>query len=111
MSRREVSHRDRDRGDRDRDDYPSKRQAAPRESTSSRPKLDEFWLDGEGIDRQVLQSSICRFLGSEATSRPFELNVCPYAFRGVVLGRDSQLLGKARLQDQSYPSFHTCTVQ
>ena len=43
--------------------------------SSSRPKLDEFWLDGEGIDRQVLQSSICRFLGPEATSRPMEHQV------------------------------------
>ena len=40
-----------------------------------RPKLDEFWLDGDGIDRQVLQSSVSRFLGPEATSRPFDLNV------------------------------------
>ncbi|MCJ1330476.1 hypothetical protein MMC10_007160 [Thelotrema lepadinum] len=75
MSRREVDRRDRDRGD--RDDYPPSKRQAPRESAASRPKLDEFWLDGDGIDRQVLQSSICRFLGPEATSRPFDLNGKP----------------------------------
>lgn len=70
-----TTRRDGDRrGGEHRDDYPSKR-PAQREAAAARPKLDEFWLDGEGIDRQVLQSSICRFLGSEATSRPFEFNV------------------------------------
>lgn len=69
------SHRNRG-GDRDRgDDYPRK-QSSNQEAAKSRTVLDEFFLDGEGIDREVLQSSICRFLGPEATSRPHEHEVC-----------------------------------
>ena len=71
-----TTRRDGDRKDRDRDEYPNKRQPVREAAPSTRVKLDEFFLDGEGIDRQVLQSSICRFLGAEATSRPFEYQVC-----------------------------------
>ncbi|KAI4152581.1 MAG: hypothetical protein LQ340_002832 [Diploschistes diacapsis] len=47
-----TTRRDGDRrGGEHRDDYPSKR-PAQREAAAARPKLDEFWLDGEGIDRQ-----------------------------------------------------------
>jgi hypothetical protein len=49
------------------------RGAAP--SAPKRPALNEYWIDGEGILREVLQSEICRFLGAEATCRPGDLNV------------------------------------
>ena len=32
--------------------------------------LDEFFISGEGIKREVLQEEICRFLGPEASTRP-----------------------------------------
>ena len=35
------------------------------------PSLNEFFISSEGINREVLQKEICRFLGPEATSRPF----------------------------------------
>jgi len=39
------------------------------------PKLNEFFVDGQGINREVLQREICRFLGPEAHSRPSTYNV------------------------------------
>jgi hypothetical protein len=47
--------RDRDRG-RDRDE--------------PRATLSEYWLSGDGIEREVLQHEICKFLGQDATCRP-----------------------------------------
>jgi len=38
-------------------------------------KLNEFFVDGQGINREVLQREICRFLGPEAHSRPSTYNV------------------------------------
>ena len=68
------SHRS--RGERDRSDDHPRKQPTSQEPPKLRPVLDEFFLDGDGIDRQVLQSSICRFLGPEATSKPHEYEVC-----------------------------------
>lgn len=62
-----------DRRDKDRDDnYPRKQPTSSRQEVPAirAPMLDEFFLDGAGINREVLQLSICRFLGSEATCRP-----------------------------------------
>lgn len=39
------------------------------------PGLGEYFLPGDGIDRQVLQVELCKFLGSEAIARPHEHNV------------------------------------
>ena len=39
------------------------------------PGLGEYFLSGDGIDRQVLQVELCKFLGSEATARPGDYNV------------------------------------
>ncbi|KIX98162.1 uncharacterized protein Z520_06242 [Fonsecaea multimorphosa CBS 102226] len=38
----------------------------------SRPQLQlsEFWCPGEGIEREVIQHEICKFLGQDATCRP-----------------------------------------
>ena len=33
-------------------------------------RLDEFFISGEGIKREVLQEEICRYLGPEAFTRP-----------------------------------------
>lgn len=57
------------RGDRDRRDPPV-RDRAPRESA-----LNEFFVDGEGIHRDVMQREICKYLGPEAYSRPGVYNV------------------------------------
>ena len=34
------------------------------------PTLTEYWCPGEGIEREVLQHEICKFLGQNATCRP-----------------------------------------
>ena len=39
-------------------------------------KMSEYFLNEEGIDINVLQREICKFLGSEATARPATHNVC-----------------------------------
>ena len=39
-------------------------------------KMNRYFLNGEGIDVDVLQREICKFLGSEATARPATHNVC-----------------------------------
>ena len=41
-------------------------------------KMNEYFLNGEGIDVDVLQREICKFLGSEATARPVTHNVCTH---------------------------------
>ena len=46
-----------------------------------RATLSEYWCMGEGIEREVLQHEICKFLGQDATCRPGENRVglrdCP----------------------------------
>lgn len=37
--------------------------------------LNEYWIDGEHINREVLQKQICKMLGPEAFSRPSVYNV------------------------------------
>ena len=34
------------------------------------PSYNEYFLPGEGIDREVIQSEICRYLGQDATCKP-----------------------------------------
>ena len=41
----------------------------------SRSKLNEFFVSGDGIHREVLQREICKYLGPEAFSRPSSHNV------------------------------------
>ncbi|MCJ1340004.1 hypothetical protein MMC09_005298 [Bachmanniomyces sp. S44760] len=47
---------------------------APREPPVRQPRiqLNEYFVDGEGILREVMQTEICKYLGAEATSRPGE---------------------------------------
>ena len=75
---------DRDRRGDDRDNYPRKvprdtrdvyPQEPSREPTRPRRELQEWFLDGDGISRQVLQEDICKYLGPEATSKPYVHNV------------------------------------
>lgn len=85
-----MSHRERERerdrgGDRDRGD----RRREPRERDSGREPmrereparpgrgndLNEFFVDGTGIHREVMQREICKYLGPEAYSRPGAYNV------------------------------------
>ena len=35
-----------------------------------RPDYNEYFLPGDGIDREVIQSEICRYLGQDATCKP-----------------------------------------
>ena len=57
---------DRDRRDRD---------ALPAQPTRG-GGLNEFFVDGEGIHREVMQREICKYLGPEAYCRPGVYNVC-----------------------------------
>lgn len=41
-----------------------------RSRDESRPQYNEYFLPGEGIDREVIQSEICRYLGQDATCKP-----------------------------------------
>ena len=71
-----MAHRERtrqaDRVEREREDP----RRSPREATTSRRlPLNDYWIDGEGINREVLQIEICKYLGAEATSRPGDYNV------------------------------------
>lgn len=63
--------RERDRVVRDRD--------TRREPLRDRPRveagLNEFFVPGEGIHRDVMQREICKYLGPEAYSRPGNYNV------------------------------------
>ena len=53
---------------------------APREPPVRQPRiqLNEYFVDGEGILREVMQTEICKYLGAEATSRPGEYKVCNF---------------------------------
>lgn len=73
--------RDRDRGDRRRGDDRDARREPAREREPARANrpggdgLNEFFIDGEGIHREVMQREICKYLGPEAIGRPAEYNV------------------------------------
>jgi len=80
------SHRDRDRGDRrgdDRDNYAKRARGdgyppkePPREPARAAPaRLNEYFIEGDGISREVLQTDICKHLGPEAISKPGIYNV------------------------------------
>jgi len=62
-------------GDRDHEDYrrnePARTEAP---AARTRAQLNEYFVEGEGIHREVLQMEICRYLGAEATCRPGEYN-------------------------------------
>ena len=68
--------RDRRGGD-ERDTYPRKgpRQEPAREPARPAKQLNEYFIEGDGISREVLQIDICKHLGPEATSRPGTYNV------------------------------------
>lgn len=70
------------REDRDRrrpargDERASIRDDPPAPSRSGRGEaLNDFFMDGKGIHREVLQREICKYLGPEAFSRPYNYNV------------------------------------
>ena len=75
------SHTTRRRRNRHSQDLVSRRY--PEDSTHSGPSplrqrqddLNEFFMSGEGIHREVLQQEICGFLGPEAYFRPSTYNV------------------------------------
>ncbi|MCJ1393369.1 hypothetical protein MMC18_006242 [Xylographa bjoerkii] len=54
-----------------RDSYPAEKPSRepPRDGRAVRD-LNEYFVDGQGISRAVLQMDICKYLGPEATSRP-----------------------------------------
>lgn len=57
-------------------DVPSRSRAAMdtsmrvRDPLSLRPENKEYWCPGEGIEREVIQHEICKYLGNDATCRP-----------------------------------------
>ena len=61
-----------------RDDRGSRRDAGREPSGTARqprPRLNEFFVDGARIHREVMQREICKFLGPEAYSKPHSYNV------------------------------------
>lgn len=80
MSRRDRDprdDRDRRRGDRGgrEEPAPAPQRDRPRPSKQRQDALNEFFVNGEGIHREVLQREICKYLGPEAYSRPSTYNV------------------------------------
>ncbi len=83
-----MAHRDRGtvrerERERERDRYDDRRRE-PREPAREREfpaparggaALNEFFVDGEGIHREVMQRELCKFLGPDALSRPGNYNV------------------------------------
>lgn len=69
--------RDRRRGDRGgrEEPVPAPPRERPRPSNKRQDALNEFFVSGEGIHREVLQREICKYLGPEAYSRPSTYNV------------------------------------
>ena len=73
--------RDRERDRRRPDERDLRREPARSEREPPRPPrgggdgLNEFFIDGEGIHREVMQREICKYLGPEAYSRPGAYNV------------------------------------
>lgn len=90
-----MAHRDRGSGrerERERDRFddrrretrePGREPGREREreyssSTSTRgAALNEFFVDGDGINREVLQRELCKYLGADALCRPGTYNVRP----------------------------------
>lgn len=64
-----TAGRDRERRNEERD-YDERKEPAPTR------KVNEYFIKGEGISREVLQGEICRFLGADAYSRPAKYDVC-----------------------------------
>lgn len=91
-----MAHRDRGTGrerERDRERYDDRRRETrepirerEREYTSASSvargaALNEFFVDGEGINREVLQKELCKYLGADALSRVGTYNVRPFRWR------------------------------
>lgn len=66
--------RDRERPRRDRDPRDARDPVRDRPERES-ARLNEFFVDGDGIHREVMQREICKYLGPEAYSRPGSHNV------------------------------------
>ena len=92
-----MAHRDRGgvrgdaRGDWDRSERDDRSRREPREPNRDRDRerrdqerdrerdvprgLNEYFVNGEGIHREVMQREICKYLGPEAYSKPGVYNV------------------------------------
>jgi hypothetical protein len=82
--------RDRDREPRDRDRHTSSRQPQqPMQPIYSQdvemapppppPRVNEYFVPRDGIDREVITADICRYLGNDALVRPgtYEVHLRP----------------------------------
>lgn len=69
-----MTARREDRGHRGERPRPG-RDDPPSSSRRGGETLNEFFVDGKGIHREVLQREICKYLGPEAYSRPSKYNV------------------------------------
>ena len=103
MAHRSDRDRERDRGgdrDRDRDRRRERDRDSGRDSIrerdpprSSRGDLNEFFVDGAGIHREVMQREICKYLGPEAYSRPGTFNVGLRTFHATTVHHTDDQLG------------------
>ena len=71
---RQRARGERERGERDRPEEDPRHRREP-QTRGSRPGLNSYWIDGRGINREVLQREICKYLGNDATSKPGDFNV------------------------------------
>lgn len=113
-------HRQRRDRDRDRDSgREARRRRNPNEEEDSdspppvnaKPKrtgLNDYWIDGSGINREVLQRQICFMLGNEARSKPDKYNVCP---SDTLLNTSTNgcYTGRSRISYTGRQAFHPST--
>lgn len=57
---------------RDRQRNPIDLQPADRRREETVSRYQEYFVPGQGINREVIQTDICRYLGNDATVRPYQ---------------------------------------
>jgi hypothetical protein len=87
--------RDRDRGDRDRDRDDRKSSKNASSAGASGQRQTQFFINGDGIDREVITTDICRYLGNDALVRPGNHKVCHV----LTLIHPSLIVAEQRVQD------------
>jgi hypothetical protein len=52
------------------------RPSSKKNSASDSSRRSTFFINGEGIDREVITTDICRYLGNDALVKPGVYKVC-----------------------------------
>ncbi|MCJ1473884.1 hypothetical protein MMC13_002539 [Lambiella insularis] len=96
---REVDRAPRDQYDSFAAERPNRE--APRD-VRPRRELNEYFVDGDGISRTVLQMDICKYLGPEATCRPGVYNSKPGFYVRAVRAFTPEQLEDLRVSSAEY---------